>query len=113
MCRAAQVSKRWRRLINADERAWKDLLERDEFVLPEGEIARAVKEGWGWQHPGEEGYEEDLSHALADNESDDEEATSSAFTRSRRKLIHKHTNQRKAKRSSRSSSSKLHRDTPA
>lgn len=113
MCRAAQVSKRWRRLINSDERAWKDLLERDEFVLPEGEIARAVKEGWGWQHPGEEGYEEDLSHALADNESDDDEATSSAFTRSRRKLIHKHACQKKAKRSSRSSSSKLHRDTPA
>jgi F-box and WD-40 domain protein CDC4 len=61
MCRAAQVSKRWRKHINSDEKAWKDLLERDGFVLPDGEIARAVKEGWGWQHPGEDGFEEDLS----------------------------------------------------
>ncbi|KAF2478543.1 WD40-repeat-containing domain protein [Neohortaea acidophila] len=63
MCRAAQVSKRWRRHINSDEKAWKDLFDRDGFVLPEGEIAKAVKEGWGWQHPGELGYEEDLSHS--------------------------------------------------
>lgn len=65
MCRAAQVSKRWRKLINADEKAWKDLLERDGFVLPDGEIARAVREGWGWQHPGDDGYEQDLSRPLS------------------------------------------------
>ncbi|EME45154.1 hypothetical protein DOTSEDRAFT_43545 [Dothistroma septosporum NZE10] len=60
MCRAAQVSKRWRKLINSDERAWKDLIQRDDFVLPDGEIARAVREGWGWQH-GADGFEQDLS----------------------------------------------------
>lgn len=115
MCRAAQVSKRWRRLINSDERAWKNLLERDEFVLPDGEIARAVKEGWGWQHPGEDGYEEDLSHVPGDHDSDDDETTSSAVARTRRKHGHKHTSQRKtAKRTSRSSgsASKSHREAP-
>lgn len=115
MCRAAQVSKRWRRLINSDERAWKNLLERDEFVLPDGEIARAVKEGWGWQHPGEDGWEEDLSHAPGEHDSDDEETTSSAVGRPRRKHSHKHTTSRKAKRTSKSSgsTSKPQRETPA
>lgn len=115
MCRAAQVSKRWRRLINSDERAWKDLLERDEFVLPEGEIARAVREGWGWQHPGEDGFEEDLSHTPGENDSDDDETTSSTIARTKRKHSHKHTSQRKAKRSSRvsGSASKTHREMPA
>lgn len=118
MCRAAQVSKRWRRLVNSDERAWKNLLERDEFELPEGEIARAVKEGWGWQHPGEDGYEEDLSRVSGDHDSDDDETTSSSLTavaRSRRKHGHKHTSQKKAKRTSRSSgsASKSHREVPA
>ena len=115
MCRAAQVSKRWRRLINSDERAWKNLLERDEFVLPEGEIARAVKEGWGWQHPGEDGYEEDLSHVPGDHESDEEETTSSAAARTRRKHAHKHASAKKSKRTSRStgSASKSHREVPA
>jgi F-box and WD-40 domain protein CDC4 len=116
MCRAAQVSKRWRRLINSDERAWKNLLERDEFVLPDGEIARAVKEGWGWQHPGEEGYEEDLSHVPGEHDSDDDDTASSAIAKTRRKHSHKYTGQRKAaKRVSRSSGSatKPHRETPA
>ena len=115
MCRAAQVSKRWRRLINSDERAWKNLLERDEFVLPDGQIARAVKEGWGWQHPGEDGCEEDLSHVPGDHDSEDDETTSSAVARTRRKYGHKPTSQRKAaKRTSRSSgsASKSHREAP-
>ena len=107
MCRAAQVSKRWRGYINSDESAWKDLLERDGFVLPDGEIARAVKEGWGWQHPGEDGYEEDLSKkvsrqtpeyvptspATATVISDDEETASSAVTtKVKRKSIVKVSN---------------------
>jgi F-box and WD-40 domain protein CDC4 len=109
MCRAAQVSKRWRRHINSDEKAWKDLLERDGFVLPEGEIARAVKEGWGWQHPGEEGFEDDISRqaqrtspeymeSLAKDTtviSDDEETASSAPARTKRKSNAKHTSSSK------------------
>ncbi|CEN59370.1 Putative Cell division control protein 4 [Aspergillus calidoustus] len=62
MCRAAQVSKKWRHIINSDEKSWKDLFERDGFVLPEGELQRAIREGWGWQFPnGVEDYEKDLS----------------------------------------------------
>ncbi|KAL1297186.1 hypothetical protein AAFC00_004758 [Neodothiora populina] len=60
LCRAAQVSKRWRQLVDSDERAWKELLENDGFDLPVGEIERAVREGWGWQNPGAEGFEQDL-----------------------------------------------------
>jgi F-box and WD-40 domain protein CDC4 len=63
LCRAAQVSKKWRHLIDSDERAWKELLDRDGFNLPEGEVERAVREGWAWQAPSLDGYEEDLSFA--------------------------------------------------
>ncbi|KAF2753920.1 WD40 repeat-like protein [Pseudovirgaria hyperparasitica] len=61
MCRASQVSKKWRSIINQDEKAWKDLLEADGFDLPVDEIGRAVREGWGWQYPhSAESYERDL-----------------------------------------------------
>ncbi|KAI1880498.1 hypothetical protein JX265_000738 [Neoarthrinium moseri] len=61
-CRAAQVSKTWRNIIDSDETGWKDLLDRDGFTLPPGEVDRAVKEGWGWQDPvGPEGCERDMS----------------------------------------------------
>ncbi|KAG9764160.1 WD40 repeat-like protein, partial [Aureobasidium melanogenum] len=65
LCRAAQVSKKWRHLIDSDERAWKELLDRDGFNLPEGEIERAVREGWAWQAPSLDGYEEDLGQATS------------------------------------------------
>ena len=112
MCRAAQVSKRWRKLINSDERAWKHLLERDEFLIPDGEIARAVREGWGWQHPGEDGFEKDLSvplsrgNAESANEStivsDDELTTSSTVTTrtARKKMAVKGSSSKRAKRRS-------------
>jgi len=62
LCRAAQVSKKWRHLIDSDEKAWKDLLDVDGFQLPEGEIERAVREGWGWQCPsGPDDWEKDVS----------------------------------------------------
>ncbi|KAK5174257.1 SCF ubiquitin ligase complex subunit cdc4 [Saxophila tyrrhenica] len=110
MCRAAQVSKRWRRHINFDEKAWQDLLKRDGFVLPEGEIVRAIKEGWGWQHPGEDGYEEDLSRRMSRASpeydttspadaivvSDDEDtASSSVPVRAKRKSMAKHSSSSK------------------
>lgn len=61
-CRAAQVSKQWRIIVDANETGWKDLLDRDGFVLPAGELDRAINQGWGWQDPyGTEGYEQDLS----------------------------------------------------
>lgn len=109
MCRAAQVSKRWRKNINSDEKAWKDLLKRDDFVLPIDEIARAVREGWGWQHPGEFGYEEDFSkrrplsspsdHGNDTIFSDDELTTSSSITaRASRKKTAKSSSSKKSKR---------------
>ncbi|KAK4107865.1 WD40 repeat-like protein [Canariomyces notabilis] len=62
LCRAAQVSKRWREIVDTNETGWKELLDRDGFVLPPGELQRAINEGWGWQDPvGHEGCEVDLS----------------------------------------------------
>ena len=62
MCRAAQVSKKWRRIVDSDERAWKDLLDGDGYELPEGELEKAIKQGWGWQHPyGYWDWERDIS----------------------------------------------------
>ncbi|KAJ9635130.1 SCF ubiquitin ligase complex subunit cdc4 [Coniosporium tulheliwenetii] len=66
MCRAAQVSKKWRHIINSDETAWKDLLEEDGYQLPDGELERAVREGWGWQYPHEpDSWERDLSSSVS------------------------------------------------
>ncbi|KAI0133879.1 hypothetical protein BJ170DRAFT_716036 [Xylariales sp. AK1849] len=61
-CHAAQVSKSWRNIIDSDETGWKELLDRDGFTLPPGELDRAITEGWGWQDPvGPEGCERDFS----------------------------------------------------
>jgi len=61
LCRAAQVSKRWRNIIDSNETGWKELLDRDEISLPTGELERAIVQGWGWQDPsGPDGWECDL-----------------------------------------------------
>lgn len=65
LCRASQVSKKWRQIINSDERAWKELFEADGFSLPEGELQQAIAQGWGWQDPsGPDGREIDMSRAF-------------------------------------------------
>ncbi|KIW93160.1 uncharacterized protein Z519_05765 [Cladophialophora bantiana CBS 173.52] len=62
LCRAAQVSRKWRQIINSDERAWKELFDADGFTLPEGELQQAIAEGWGWQDPcGPGEYEENIA----------------------------------------------------
>ncbi|KAL7621796.1 SCF ubiquitin ligase complex subunit cdc4 [Parahypoxylon ruwenzoriense] len=62
LCRAAQVSKHWRGIIDSNETGWKELFDHDGFVLTPGELDRAVREGWGWQDPvGPEGCERDYS----------------------------------------------------
>ncbi|KAI6084180.1 WD40 repeat-like protein [Hypoxylon rubiginosum] len=62
LCRAAQVSKYWRSMIDSNETGWKELFDRDGFTLAPGELDRAIKEGWGWQDPvGPEGCERDFS----------------------------------------------------
>ncbi|WEW60659.1 SCF ubiquitin ligase complex subunit cdc4 [Emydomyces testavorans] len=50
MCRASQVSKKWRHIINSDEKTWKAHFDYAGFVLPEGELQTAIEEGWGWQY---------------------------------------------------------------
>lgn len=61
MCNAAQVSTQWRKLVDTHEGAWKDLFEKDGYKMPEGELERAIHEGWGWQYPeSPESYERDL-----------------------------------------------------
>jgi F-box and WD-40 domain protein CDC4 len=62
LCRAAQVSKQWRNIVDSNETGWKELLDRDGFSLPVGELEKAIQQGWGWQDPfGPDGSERDLS----------------------------------------------------
>ncbi|KAI9725942.1 MAG: SCF ubiquitin ligase complex subunit cdc4 [Chrysothrix sp. TS-e1954] len=62
MCRAAQVSRKWRSIVDSDERAWKDLMATDGFKLGPTEVERAIREGWGWQMPTRVGqWDVDLS----------------------------------------------------
>ncbi|KAF1945344.1 WD40 repeat-like protein [Clathrospora elynae] len=76
MCNAAQVSKYWRKLTNTHESAWKDLLAKDGYKLPHGELERAVQEGWGWQYPhSPDSYERDLRAQSVASRSDNEAST--------------------------------------
>lgn len=62
LCRAAQVSKHWRNMIDSNETGWKELFDREGFQLAPGELRKAITQGWGWQDPeGPEGAELDLS----------------------------------------------------
>lgn len=62
LCRASQVSKKWREVIDTDEKIWKDLFDAEGFDLPAAELQRAISEGWGWQHGSDpEDYERDVS----------------------------------------------------
>lgn len=64
LCRAAQVSKKWRQIVDSDEKAWKNLLDADGYILPDGELQRAIREGWGWQHASRpDDWEKDLGAA--------------------------------------------------
>ena len=78
LCSAAQVSKKWRQIIDSDEKAWKHLFDADGYVLQEGELPRAIREGWGWQHASRPSdWEKDLS-ATGFSTSDTELSASSA-----------------------------------
>ncbi|KAL8653203.1 MAG: hypothetical protein Q9210_002245 [Variospora velana] len=72
LCRAAQVSRKWRQIIDSDEKAWKRLFDADGFTFPEGELQRAVQEGWGWQNASRaDDWEKDLG-AVGSTPSDTE-----------------------------------------
>lgn len=75
LCRAAQVSKRWRQLVDSNETAWKRLFDNAGYVLPEGELQRAIREGWGWQY-GQDNWEKDISTSIT-LKSDSEWSTTS------------------------------------
>lgn len=65
MCRASQVSKKWRQVINSDEKTWKAHFEADGYTLPPGELKQAIEEGWGWQLAnGTEDSEQDLRSSV-------------------------------------------------
>ena len=72
LCRAAQVSMKWRQMINSDEKVWRELFDAEGFSLPEGELQQAITEGWGWQDPfGTEGFEMNIGRcntARSENE---------------------------------------------
>lgn len=77
LCRAAQVSRKWRQIIDSDERSWKRLFDTDGFTFPEGELQRAVREGWGWQHASRpDDWEQDLG-AVGNVPSDTEHSVGS------------------------------------
>jgi F-box and WD-40 domain protein CDC4 len=117
MCSAAQVSRKWREMVDTNEGAWKELLDKDGFVLPENELERAIEEGWGWQYPHEpESFERDLrsTSALVKTEHvqspgmsftnalgilDTEGATTrSSATRPKRKATSKHIGSKKQRK---------------
>jgi F-box and WD-40 domain protein CDC4 len=77
LCRAAQVSKKWRRLINSDEKVWKELFDADGFSLAENEMQTAIAEGWGWQDPsGPDGFEQDISMPILSKSDTEGQASS-------------------------------------
>ncbi|KAI9851296.1 MAG: SCF ubiquitin ligase complex subunit cdc4 [Thelocarpon superellum] len=83
LCRAAQVSRKWRQIVDSDERAWKELFDQDNFVLAEGELQRAIREGWGWQHPhGVNACERDLNATTATRPDGGDTASALMMTRS-------------------------------
>lgn len=62
LCAAAQVSRRWRELVDTSEKIWKRLFDADNYSLQAGELPRAIREGWGWQHASRsDDFEKDLS----------------------------------------------------
>jgi F-box and WD-40 domain protein CDC4 len=62
LCRAAQVSRHWRNIVDRNETGWRELFDRDGYKLPPGELIKAINQGWGWQDPvGAMGFERDLS----------------------------------------------------
>ncbi|KAK2744025.1 SCF ubiquitin ligase complex subunit cdc4 [Myotisia sp. PD_48] len=51
MCKASQVCKKWRHIINSDEKSWQRLFHAAGFELSEWELRQAIEQGWGWQFP--------------------------------------------------------------
>ncbi|KAI5777477.1 WD40-repeat-containing domain protein [Geopyxis carbonaria] len=98
LCRAAQVSRRWRLIVDSDEWTWKKLFDQDGYGLQEGELDRAVREGWGFQDPrGDDDCEMDINSNIGNTRP----ATGSYATgngKSKRKVTRAVSRQQKKKR---------------
>ena len=82
LCSAAQVSVKWRQIIDSGEDAWKNLCDADGFQVTEDEIRRAIHEGWGWQHPTRPGdWERDLGINMSTSERQTFTASSDGLAR--------------------------------
>lgn len=69
LCCAAQVSIKWRQIVDSGEDAWRRLCDADGYHITDDEIRRAIREGWGWQHASRPGdWEKDLGTNLARSE---------------------------------------------
>lgn len=51
LTRAAQVSRRWRDIVDEDEYTWKNRIEADQYHIEDGELERAIQESWGLRSP--------------------------------------------------------------
>lgn len=77
LCSAAQVSIKWRQIIDSGEDAWRNLCDADGYHVTDDEIRRAIMEGWGWQHPTRPGdWEKDLGSKIATSERETFDASS-------------------------------------
>ena len=80
LCSAAQVSKRWRRIIDSEEGTWKRLFDTDGFTLSDDELKKGIRKGWCWQYASRSGeWEKDLSTWIVNTS--DTESTAASFRR--------------------------------
>jgi F-box and WD-40 domain protein CDC4 len=114
MCRTAQVSKKWRQIVDSDETAWKTLLHNDGLAIPNGEMERAVREGWGWQYPQRHDRgEEDLSQKYGARQEEEVTSPASSVTADSEYAEPKGVSRPKRKAASKSSGSNKKRKTKA
>lgn len=71
LCRASQVSHKWRQIIDSGEDAWRRLCDSDGYHIADFELRRAIREGWGWQHPSAPSdWEKDLGAIIATSDTE-------------------------------------------
>lgn len=110
MCRAAQVSRKWRQIVDSHEQAWRSLINTDGFKLTDQEVLKACHEGWGWQiKPHGSGRRSQLRNASAsvthaqgpisgeDSAEDFEPAAAEASSKKKRKNLAKPRSSKKPK----------------
>lgn len=107
LCAAAQVSKKWRRLIDSSEKIWKRLFDADGYQLQDGELPRAIREGWAWQFASNFGeYEKDLSNCAAIPSDTDISASSALALQKTNTVLQNRRSKRRAKPKSKFTSRK-------